>query len=135
METKEKPISKAAQNKKDKQEAIARLKQCMPKGTTVYTILRHVSASGMTRHISIVILQQNSNNGNAYYPIHPNWAVSKALNLKLVSKNGYDAVVVNGCGMDMGFNIVHNISTLLYGWDEKGKYSHEGAYALKHQWL
>lgn len=39
-----------------KDEARKRLKEVLKPGDTVYTILRHVSRSGMTRHISLVHL-------------------------------------------------------------------------------
>lgn len=36
----------------DKAHAIQMLRKFCPPGTTVYNVLRHVSASGMTRHIA-----------------------------------------------------------------------------------
>jgi hypothetical protein len=131
METKtEKPKSKAQIKRDEEAEAIDSLRRWMPKGTRVYTILRHVSASGMSRDISIVVFPEGEK-----YPIHPNYSAAKAMGWQLVTRNGSDAIRVGGCGMDMGFHLVHSISQKLYGWDKDGKYNHEGAYSLKQEWL
>jgi hypothetical protein len=66
---------------------------------TIYTVIRHVSSSGMQREISIKMI-------DAGRIIHLDWLVGKALGLKQGKHNG---LVVRGCGMDMGFHIVHNI--------------------------
>ena len=41
----------------EKEEALATLRQMLPPGSTVYTILRHVSRSGMRREISAVVVK------------------------------------------------------------------------------
>ncbi len=102
----------------EKAEAIARLREWLKPGDTVYTILRHVSKSGMQREIGIVIFRD----GNA---LHPNWAVSKALGMTLAT-GARDAIKVRGCGMDMGFHVVYNLAYCLFDGD---------GYALKQQWL
>jgi hypothetical protein len=66
---------------------------------TIYTVLRHVSSSGMQREISVKMI-------DAGRIIHLDYLVSTALNMKVGKHNG---IVVKGCGMDMGFHIVHNI--------------------------
>lgn len=119
METLEKPISKAEQGRREKEEAIEQLRKWMPAGSTVYTILRHVSRSGMQREISVVVFQDGQ-------PIHPNWSVAKALGWRLNKGGMNDALIVGGCcGMDMGFHLVYTLSQVLYG---KGG-------ELKQQWL
>jgi hypothetical protein len=111
-------------NDNEKQEQIARLKEWMPEGTTVYTILRNVSSSGMTRHISLVIPWKDEITGKLGF-IHPNYAAGKALGWKITTKNGSDCIKVGGCGMDMGYHLVHSLSYALYG----------NGYALNHEWL
>jgi len=69
------------------------------KTDTIYTVLRHVSSSGMQREISIKMI-------DADRIIHLDYLVSTALGMKQGKHNG---IVVRGCGMDMGFHIVHNI--------------------------
>jgi hypothetical protein len=112
-------------NETEKQEQIARLREWMPKGSTVYTILRHVSASGMSRDISIVCIHPEEAGTGTRWISHPNYAVSKVLGYRLVIKNGSDAVRVNGCGMDMGHHLAHSLAHALYG----------DGYALSHEWL
>lgn len=107
----------------EKQEQIARLREWMPEGSTVYTILRHVSASGMSRDISLVVPWIDENGKVGF--IHPNYIVSDLLGDRLVRKNGNDAIRVGGCGMDMGFHLVYTLSHVLYG----------NGYALNHSWL
>ena len=56
-------------------EAIEALREQLRPGDTVYTILRHVSASRMTRHISVVIMRENE-------PVDITWRVAGALGLR-----------------------------------------------------
>lgn len=106
-------------SKTEKAEAKARLLTWIEEGAKVHTILRHVSASGMSRDISVVIICQDGST------LHPNHAVACLLGESVKSKGGHDAIRVTGCGMDMGFHIVHCLSYSLFG---KGD-------ALSHSWL
>lgn len=111
------------------------LLRCYPRGSTVYTILRHVSRSGMQRHISVLSLlpgiTSEVDSGPEASPTldirHPNWSVSKLIpGYRLTPRNrAHDALIVNGCGMDMGFDVAYNIASALYG----------DGYALNHRWL
>lgn len=107
----------------EKQEQKARLREWMPEGSTVYTILRHVSASGMSRDISLVVPWADEWGKVGF--IHPNYGASKVLGGRLVTKNGSDAIRIGGGGMDMGFHLVYSLSHALYG----------NEYALNHSWL
>lgn len=100
--------------KAEQAEAIAKLREWLKPGDTVYTILDHVSASGMSRAIRVVLLECHDGKPEAR---HPNWAVGKALDLRHWKRNGreQDALVMGGCGMDMGFALVYNLSSVLYG--------------------
>jgi len=69
------------------------------KADTIYTVLRHVSSSGMQREISVKMI-------DAGRIIHLDWLVSEALGIRQGKKGG---LVVKGCGMDMGFHLVDNI--------------------------
>lgn len=105
-------MTKAQQAERD--EAIGKLREWIKPGDTVYTILDHVSSSGMSRAIRTVLL--NCENGKAD-ATHPNYAVGKALGLRHWKWQGHeqDALVLSGCGMDMGFHLVYELSYLLYG--------------------
>jgi hypothetical protein len=116
--------------KKEREEAIEQLRKWVPKGSTVYTILRHVSKSGMQRVISVVVFLPDETHVNNGKPIliHPNYYVSKALGWPLKIKMGHDGVVVDGCGMDMGFHLVSTLSYALYG-------VKDGGMQLNQEWL
>lgn len=110
----------------ERSDAITRLREWIKPGDTVYTILDHVSASGMSRAIRVVLPVARPAMSSIHLPaewkaevdfIHPNHAVGLALNLRHWKRNGrkLDALVVGGCGMDMGFHLVYNLSSVLYG--------------------
>jgi hypothetical protein len=140
-------LTKQAEAERD--EAIGKLRDWLKPGDTVYTVLRHVSRSGMQREISVVLLTADG-------PLHPSWAVAKAIGARLNRKGPNDAIVVSGCGMDMGFHIVYNLGRALWpdGYPCSGKgcpsndYSNgdrdyrkghrvhqDGGYALRQVWL
>ena len=108
----------------EKAEQLARLREWFPKGSTVYTIIRHVARSGCSRVIGIVSLAKVENEiGNGINVRHPNHATSVVLGLR--RSKDHDGVHISGGGMDMGFAIAYDISRVLYG----------DGYALRHEWL
>jgi hypothetical protein len=140
--------------KADKAEAISTLKNLCPPGTTIYTVLRHVSRSGMQRALDVYVMEDNA-------PRRITWPVCKAVGYGYSDK--YDALTIGGCGMDMGYDVVHNLSWVLHrdgfectgercpsndhsnGIVEDGKRKpfprgagvrHEGhGYSLNHRWM
>ncbi len=98
-------------------------KQDIRKGKhpVVYTILKHVSNSGMLRHIDVIYIKDNK-------PIKLNWYIEKMGLYKRGSmeSNNSDSLRVGGCGMDMGFNVVYSLSRNLYlnGHNCLGEYCH-----------
>jgi hypothetical protein len=98
------------------EEQVALLKNWFPEGSTVYTVLRHVSASGMQREIGVVAIHGKDDIR------HPNHAVSVVLGRP---RSKGDGVKVKGCGMDMGLHLVNELSNVLYG----------DGYALNHRWI
>lgn len=105
-----------------KVEARNALLEMLGPGSVVYTVLRHVSASGMSRRIDLYTIIDNK-------PRYLSGYAAKVLGDRLHKDGG---IVVGGCGMDMGFHLVNNLSIALFC---PGKYEHDGAYALKHEWL
>jgi hypothetical protein len=88
-------------------ESIAQLRAWLPPGATVYCILQHVSRSGMSRRIKPYAIVDG----------RPQWLaghVSRACGLKM-SHGARDAIVMGGCGMDMGFALVYEISQTIWG--------------------
>lgn len=104
-----------------KDEAIERLREFYPQGSTVYTVLRHRSRSGMQRTIGVVSIKVAED--GAVMIRHPNVATAEACGFR--EDRQRDGVKVNGCGMDMGWHVAHTIAEVCYG-DFR---------ALKHQWI
>lgn len=107
-----------------RQEQLDHLRQWYPKGSTVYTVLRHVSKSGMSRVIGLVAIDPDYA-GTTNEPIvrFPNYAAATVLGMK--EDRQREGVKVQGGGMDMGFHLAYNLGQVLYG----------DGYALKHRWL
>jgi hypothetical protein len=87
---------------------------------TAYTILKSVSASGMSRTMKVV----TSHEGQV---IDLTWYVAKIGICTLNEKNGQRVLPVGGCGMDMGFHLVYSLGVALYGL--------EGGYKISQEWL
>lgn len=144
----------------EQNEARETLRRLFPPGSTVYTVLRHVSRSGMSRSISVLHQDADGISDVSYL-------VARALGEKLDRERG--GVKVAGCGMDMGFSLVYNLSATLYpdgfgcvgedcpsndhsngdrdytphghrppvctGPESLFHWHNEGGYALRHRWI
>jgi hypothetical protein len=93
-------------------------------GDTVYTVLRSVSSSGMSRTLSLKVAKEGKILDLTYY-------ASIVLDWPLVEVNGSRAIRVGGCGMDMGFHTVYTLSRVLFR--EEGSTTDAG-YSLNHAW-
>jgi len=100
-----KRIAKAEGVRLDREQSRATLRAFFPPGSTAYTVLRHVSASGMSRRIGVLFAEGSRVRDVSHL-------VARALGDKLSDKGG---IVVGWCGMDMGFHLVHNLSSALWG--------------------
>lgn len=92
--------------KTEKQEAFNRLRKWIKPGDTVHTIVDHVSRSGMSRTIRVVLIKDSD-------ATHPNHAISTLLGYPRAKRG--DGFNVGGCGMDMGFHVVHSLGYALFG--------------------
>lgn len=106
----------------DRADAIAKLRELLPPGSTVYTILRHVSRSGMQRHISCYVIV----NGEPRFLDH--W-ISLVTGYRRVNKG--EGLIVNGYGMDMGAAIVDDVAWALRDNPTESTVPHK----LYHSWL
>jgi hypothetical protein len=81
------------------------LHEYLKPGDKVYTILRQVSRSGMSRHISTVINTKDGGNYDITYLV-----------ARLLGERRHDdgGMVVGGCGMDMGFETVYRLGYALW---------------------
>lgn len=117
--------------KKEKAAIADELRAILPPGATAYTVLRHVSRSGTQRSIDVYALRCHNGEVEKY------WLTPKVAALCGYSMDKRDALTVRGCGMDMGADVVHNLSYALYGrvTDPATGETRDGGYSLKHQWL
>lgn len=81
------------------------LRKWIKPGDTVSCILRHVSSSGMSRRISLVIT--NKETGEIQ-------DISGYVATVLDYRRNDGSLVVGGCGMDMGFACVYNLGRRLF---------------------
>ena len=127
------------------------LRKMLPPGTVVWTILRHVSRSGMLREIAVAVPTVRSGEPELW---HLTNIVADAIGEKVGKHEG---VRVGGAGMDMGFDLVYRLSSALYpnGYrctgerrcqgaehaNEQAPYGdpmlmhRNGGYALRQRWL
>lgn len=110
-------ITKKTQLAIDKEIARMKLREMFAEQAkpTVYTVLRHVSQSGMSRDISLKTVEDGQIRDITY-------TVAIALGEKPKDKDGQRVIRVNGCGMDMGFHLVYGLSSVLYGHEDRGGY-------------
>ncbi len=94
-----------AQKEEEQREAIEELRALFPAGSTVHTVLRHVSGSGMSRAISVVTCKDG-------VPRDVSHLVAKATGDKLDPR--HRGIRVGGCGMDMGFHLIYGLARTLY---------------------
>jgi hypothetical protein len=97
---------------KERDEARAALREILKPGDTVTTILRHVSRSGMLRHVDVIIPAREE-------PWKSRGEVQRiTYHVALAAEFRYDrkreAIAVQGCGMDVGFEVVYNLSRALF---------------------
>jgi hypothetical protein len=123
----------------EREQAIIDLRRYLRPGTTVYTVLRHVSASGMSRTLDLYVIKKNK-------PLRLTYSAAKALGYS-TDKNG--DLKVSGCGMDMGWNTVYNLSRTMFpkgyvpakagqggrNGEDANKIDTDGGYALVQRWL
>lgn len=100
---------------------------------TVYTLVTHASASGMSRCIRLFVIEDNQPRDITGY-------VARALGYRVSDRHG--GVVVTGCGMDMGFHVVRNLGYHLFPngtnaphSQRNGKPDTDGGYAILQRWL
>ncbi len=88
-----------------------------PPGSSATTVVSHVTRSGMSRSIRVLV-------GNADGEVSDlSWAVARVLGWRFDGEHG--GVKVQGTGMDMGFHLVYTLSVVL----------HRGADSIKHRSL
>lgn len=115
-------ISKAEYEKLYREQCKAQLLKHLSKGDTVYSVIRHVAASGMSRRIDFFAIRDNK-------PIYITGYIEGVLySYKRDHKRG--GLVVGGCGMDMPTHVVYNVASAIF--DDT---DNDSCYALKSETL
>lgn len=76
----------------------------------IYAIIRHVSKSGELRYISFKNISKYKDESYLADITH---SIGEILGLSYSEKHG--ALKIKGCGMDMAFHTIYNLSSELYG--------------------
>ena len=95
------------------------LRRLAPEGGQLYAVMRHVSRSGLTRHVSIIGFSKEG------MPYQLSGYISEYLGMTMTMPDGYPALEVSGCGFDAADHILRWLGGKLYGNDE----------ALSYHWL
>ena len=105
------------------------LAKLLKPGATVYTVLRHVSSSGMSRRIDLYVIRKNQ-------PLCISHDAARVLGYSLHNDGG---LIVSGAGMDMGFHVVYALGSAMWPkgsiTGRGGKPDTDGGYALHQRWL
>ena len=132
MATKEKRTHKHYTNE-EVANALEQIKKRVPKGGTVYTVVRSVAASGMSRRITLLAAVEETRTVNlriGELSVVTGPAIAELdYWVQTLRDQKHDSdkagVFIPGCGMDMGFAIVYDLAQALYG----------DGYALEQRWL
>jgi hypothetical protein len=88
-------------------EAAEQLRGMLKPGDTVWTVLRHVSRSGMRRRIDLLKIEA----GETFYLTGQ---ASRALNPERKQEYPGEGITTDGAGMDMGFELVYRLGQTLW---------------------
>jgi hypothetical protein len=102
--------------KEDRAEAKGYLSEAVKEGDTIYTLVKKVSPSGMSRQM-VVIIRTDTGVRNI------SRIVARTLGYKVCKDR--DCFSISGCGQDMGFAVAYDIGAELFG----------DGYKVKHSWL
>lgn len=91
---------------KEIQDAKTTVAETIKPGATVYTLIRHVSKSGMSRVIDVFVIQ-DAKDGSGPYLRRFSWSAAVALGWSYDRR--HEGVKVSGCGMDMAFHLVSSL--------------------------
>jgi len=119
--------------KAEKDSAAESLREILKPGDTVYTVLRSKSRSGMNRRIDLYAITPEGANSQPRLRYLSGHAA-----VLLDIKRSDDGLKVDGCGMDMGFSLVYNLSSVLFPRiDQDGKANDKrgAGYALRQEWI
>lgn len=98
----------------EREQAIADLRESAPKGTTIFTVVRHVSAPGTSRLIALFVLGPDSQ--GHLRPLEITVDTSRILDLRLDRvRHSEPGVRVYGAGQDMCWWLVNRLAKAVWG--------------------
>lgn len=106
----------------EKAEALENLARYLPEGSTVYCVLRSVAKSGMSRRIDFYTITPNDLDEKPRLKYLSGY-IARAFGYTL--DKAKEGLRVNGCGMDAGSEVVHNLSWAL----------NKSGYTIRHEWI
>ena len=119
-------LTRAEGEKIYRAQVLADIKKKIKPGQKIYCTLRSVSASGMQRRISLHTIHKGE-----LIPL--DHAASVLTGRTLSDKGG---IVCNGCGMDMGFDLVYSLGYSIWPHGTRnGQPNKDGGYALRYSWI
>ena len=95
----------------------------VPQGSTVHCVLRHVSRSGMSRRIDFYAIDVETfitKKAGVYKPVARLQYLTGWMSVLFGDARSDKGMRVDGCGMDMGFHVVDQLASALYGRDKRG---------------
>ena len=122
-----KRLSKAEGARRYEAQTLESLRNILKKGDTVYSVLRSVSRSGMSRKIDFYAIGDDK---------RPIWLTGYMAALRGRDSGGgglNGGMRVDGCGMDMGFHEVYSLARTL--WPNGDENEKDGGRLLKHEWI
>lgn len=133
-----KPLSAKAGAKARQEYCAKELRKILKPGQQVYCLLRDVSRSGMSRTISLYVIERGAKGKPPGLRCIDSLAAD-CTGYRLADNRG---IKVGGCGMDMGFQLVYSLGASVWPkgtprphGKRNGEPDSEGGYALKHDWL
>jgi hypothetical protein len=127
-----KTLTRAEGEKIYRAQVLTEAKRKIKPGQKIYCTLRSVSSSGMSRRISLHTIHKGE-----LIPL--DYTASILTGRTLSDKGG---IVCNGCGMDMGFDLVYSLGYSIWPkgtpkahGTRNGQPDKDGGYALKHVWI
>lgn len=128
------PTCNGAGKLTERDHALAKLHEILTPGSQVFTIIRHVARSGMSRVISAYAVDPADGD-----LVSLDWYIARITNWK---QRPHGGLAVSGAGMDMAYHVVYTVGQLMWPngtpkphGRRNGESDSSGGYALKHRGL
>lgn len=93
--------------KEIQQNLVKDLKEKVKKNSEIIVVIHKVSQSGMQRKMSVFVIYKKQ-------LVNLNFDIAR---LNIARRDNNNHLVINGCGMDMAFNLTYRLKCKLYGYN------------------